>query len=90
MMFIDNLDYQLRIYTNQYADILCNCSGTIKDDKIQFVPPNVQNGREWYDRLASESDRTVTSEDIGVQATTEGELSSEMICYQVNDTNELQ
>ena len=50
----------------------------------------MQNGREWYDRLASESDRTVTSEDIGVLATTEGELSSEMLCYQVNDTNELQ
>ena len=64
---------------NQVANILCNCSGTIKDDKIQFVPPNVQNGREWCDRFASESDRTVTSDDIGVLETTEGELSSEML-----------
>ena len=57
---------------------------------VQFVSPNAQNGREWYDRLASESERTVTSDDIGALATTEGELSSEMLCYQVNDTNELQ
>ena len=63
----------------EVADILCNCSGTIKDDKIQLVPPNVQNGREWCDRLDSESDRTVMSDDIGVLETTEGELSSEML-----------
>ena len=50
----------------------------------------MQNGREWYDRLASESDRTVTSEDIGVLATTEGELSSDMLHHQMNDNDELQ
>ena len=77
------------ICINQVATILCNCSGTVKDDKIQFVPPNGQNGREWYDRLASESDRTVTSEDIGPLATTEGEMSSEMLHHHMNDTDEL-
>ena len=50
----------------------------------------MQNGREWYDRLASESDRTVTSDDIGALATLRRELSSEMLPHQVNDTNELQ
>ena len=81
--------------TNDIVDILCDCSGTIKDDRIQFVQPpanvqpvhaNVQNNREWYDRLASE---TVPSDDTEAVATTEGGLSSETQ-YQVNDTQELQ
>ena len=71
---------------NQVADILCNCNGIIEDDRIQLVLSNAQNGREWYDRLASESDRTViiTSDDIGAMATTEGELSSEMLLSSSN------
>ena len=82
-----------------FVDILCNCSGTIKDDRIQFVQPvhtavqavqtNVQNNRDWYDRLASESVRTVTSDDVEAAATVEGELSSETQ-QQANDTQEQQ
>ena len=80
---------------NHIVDILCNCSGTIKDDRIQFVQPpanvqpvhaNVQNNREWYDRLASE---TVALDDIEAAATTEGGLSFETQ-QQVNDAQELQ
>ena len=56
---------------------------------VQPVHANVQNNREWYDRLASESDRTVASDDIEAAATTEGGLSSETQ-QQVNDTEELQ
>ena len=67
---------------------ICNCSGATNYAEIDTR--NAQNGRERHDSsLTSESDRTVTSEDNGALATTEGEQSSEMVHHRVNDTDEL-
>ena len=85
----------LHTYVRMYTDICFNSSGTIKDDTIDSTAvasptttttnvPQDNGNKPWYDRLASENDKTKKS-DSGNPVTDEGEEVSERLQQQMND-----